>query len=152
MEECGTGISYILLHLKDDKLLKPFSSKAITHELIQSVAVIKFAIYWIVKWMVEFNLYGHYINSQRYSFKSTTDFRNSTKPLNLNLETLINDLAKLAVNNRNPDLSKRIQLYLLKTLYFHVGYGELLKYQFDWRMQFFFARKYAFGDKPKVFP
>ena len=148
MEECGTGISYILLHLKDGDLLKPFSSKAITHELIQSVAVIKFSIYWMVKWMVEFNLYGHYINSQRYSFISTAVSRTSTKPPNL--EMLINDLAKLVENKRNPDLSERIQLYLLKTLYFHVGYGELLKYQFDWRMQFFFARKYIFGDTPKV--
>ena len=149
MEECGTEISYILLHIKDDDLLKPFSSKAITHELIQSVAVIKFAIYWMVKWMVEFNLYGHYIESQRYLFISTADSLSSHKPPNL--ETLINNLAKLAVNERNPELSKKIQSYLLKTLYFHVGYGELLKYQFDWKMQYFFARKYTFGNKPKVF-
>ena len=122
----------------------------ITYELIKSVAIIKFAIYWIVKWNVDYFLYDKYINSQRLSFRSN---ENHQKYVNVsNLSLLINEFLSLIQTTKIPNILNTIQTFLLKTLYFHVGYGALLNYQNDPKMEYFYPKvSTTSGDGSKVF-
>ena len=131
-------------------LLKPFSSKDVTYELIKSVAIIKFVIYWIVKWKVDHFLFDKYINSQRFSFRCLENYPRYVKAPNL--VSLIDEFERLIQTTKIPNISKTIQTFLLKALYFHVGYGSLLNYQNDPKMEYFFPKvSTTSGDGSKVF-
>ena len=116
----------------------PISSKAITFETIESVAAIRFAIHWIVKWKTAFHLREKYLRIQKGGFKSKYISRRHEIPVdNKELKELIKDLERIV--KEDPD----IQLFLSKTFYFHVGYGEMVKYKKDEKMSSWFPRNYA---------
>ena len=89
----------------------------ISHKFIESVAVLRFAITWLVKWYSELEFKKRYLQSQ---IAPTPVKRNTRK---WQLSNCIN-LPDKIVEKCSPHDS--VLLFLLKTLYFNTGYGDVL--------------------------
>ena len=130
---------------KFDISLCPIFSKAITYEIIESVAAIRFAIHWIVKWKTASHLREKYLRIQKRSFESGYISRCNDIPVGITeLKQLILDLGRIVKEDPN------IQLFFSKTFYFHVGYGEMLKYKKHDDMKCFFPKNYEAIQESKV--
>ena len=112
-------LRYIYNLLQEESLYHPFShtTDIVSHSLIESVAVLRFCITWLVKWYYAVNFRTRYIQSQvTYDLKKKT-----TRNRELNKCLLVLD-----ENIERYSLYSTAMLFFLKNLYFLTGFGDVL--------------------------
>ena len=84
---------------------------------LESVALLRFSITWLVKWYSALNIKKRYLQSQ-------------ITPTSVKINTMKRELSMcLHLLNKiieNSSSHNSVQLFLLKTMYFNAGYGDVL--------------------------
>ena len=118
-------LHYIYNLLQDESLYHPFShtTDIVSHSLIESVAVLRFCITWLVKWYSAVNFRTRYIQSQVTAdlVKKTT----SNIELNKCLQLINGNIKRYSLYNT-------VLSFLLKNVYFLTGFDDvtsLTRYQ-----------------------
>ena len=106
--------------LQDESLYHPFTHTRVSHGMLESVAVLRFSITWLVKWYSADTFKTRYIQSQVTPPTPTKKYTSNVK--------LYDCLKMLDKNIEKYSLFHSALLFLLKTLYFRTGFGAVLSH------------------------
>ena len=112
-------LCYIYNLLQEESLYHPFShtTDIVSHSLIESVAVLRFCITWLVKWYYAVKFRTGYIQSQVTADQTKKDSRNIELKMCLQL---------IDKNIKMCSLYNTVLLFLLKNVYFLTGFDEVI--------------------------
>ena len=111
---------YIYNLLQDESLYHPFTHTRVSLGMLESVAVLRFSITWLMKWYSADTFKTRYIQSQ-------VTLPTPTKKYTSNIK-LDNCFKMLDKNIEKYSLFHSALLFLLKTLYFRTGFGAVLSH------------------------
>ena len=96
-----------------------YSYSGVSHKMLESVAVLRFTITWLMKWYSAIEFKKMYLQSQATSDPANINTRNRE------LNNCLHLLYKLI---EQCPLHIPVLLFLFKTLYFNTGFGDVLSY------------------------